>query len=512
MPMAYLILFNKSDTVPFPRTHQMNFVKRDIDVVDSAVVSKLTKQSVSAHKWPISYDSIEFISIAADVAVIFSASTLAGVIYHIQAYGTPGDIIQYFGSAALVSALFVSLMVGRRMYKPAALLALRNQLRTIFLLWTAVFFLLAGTVFALKVGTAVSRGTSLLFATFGLTALTVHRIFWRNLLTKGMTNRRFSGRRIVLITDCGLRAETKLAQTLTGLGFRLERHFTLPPPDRGSRHRADVISTAIECVRGSEVEEIIVGADLKHWTELRGLIAKLRILPFPVNVIPVGTASEIFNQPSHELGNSVCVEVQRGPLTPIEYAAKRCIDVVAAGAGLLTLLPLLAVVAVAIKLDSPGPILFRQRRRGFNGRCFQIYKFRTMSVLEDGPTIMQAQCSDSRVTPLGKWLRRTSIDELPQLLNVLEGSMSLVGPRPHALAHDTQFDKVVRNYAFRHRVKPGLTGWAQVNGCRGPTPTPRDIERRVEHDLWYIDNWSFGLDLAILLQTIVEVMRSRNAY
>jgi putative colanic acid biosynthesis UDP-glucose lipid carrier transferase len=316
----------------------------------------------------------------------------------------------------------------------------------------------------------------------------------------------------VLITDCGQRAETNIAQTLTSLGFRLERHFTLPPPERGGRHRADIISTAIECVRGSEVEEIIVGADLKHWKELRSLIAKLRILPFPVNVIPVGTASEIFNQPSHELGNSVCVEVQRGPLTPMEYAAKRCIDIVAAGAGLLALSPLLAVVAIMIKLDSPGPVLFRQRRRGFNGGCFQIYKFRTMSVLEDGPTIAQAQCSDSRVTPLGKWLRRTSIDELPQLLNVLEGSMSLVGPRPHALAHDTQFDKVVRNYAFRHRVKPGLTGWAQVNGCRGPTPTPRDIERRVEHDLWYIDNWSFGLDLAIMLQTIVEVMRGRNAY
>lgn len=490
----------------------MNFVKRDIGVAGSTAVGGLTQQSVAAHKWPISYDSVEFISVVADVAVIFSASTLAGVIYHVQAYGTPGDILQYFGSAAIVSTLFVSLMKGRRMYKPAALLALRNQLRTIFLLWTAVFFLLAGTVFALKVGTEVSRGASLLFAAFGLTALAVHRIFWRSLLTKGMANRRFSGRRIVLITDCRQPAEANLAHTLTSLGFRLERHFILPPPERGSRHRADIISTAIECVRGSDVEEIVVGADLKHWTELRGLISELRILPFPVNVIPVGAASEIFNQPSHELGNSVCVEVQRGPLTPVEYAAKRCIDVVAAGAGLLALLPLLAVVAIAIKLDSSGPVLFRQRRCGFNGRRFQIYKFRTMSVLEDGPTIAQAQCSDSRVTPLGKWLRRTSIDELPQLLNVLEGSMSLVGPRPHALAHDTQFDKVVRNYAFRHRVKPGLTGWAQVNGCRGPTPTPRDIERRVEHDLWYIDNWSFGLDLTIMLQTIVEVMRSRNAY
>lgn len=490
----------------------MNYVKRDIDVAGSAVVSELTEQSVSAHKWPISYGSIEFISIVADVAVIFSASTLAGVIYHIRAYGTPGDIVQYFGSAALVSALFVSLMISRRMYKPAALLALRSQLRTIFLLWAAVFLLLAGTVFALKVSAEISRGASLLFAALGLTALTVHRVCWRSLLTKGIANRRFSGRRIVLITDCGQHAETNLAQTLTSLGFRLERHFTLPPPERGGRHRADIISTAIECVRGSEVEEIIVGADLKHWKELRGLIAKLRILPFPVNVIPVGTSSEIFNHPSHELGNSVCVEVQRGPLTPMEYAAKRCIDIAAAGAGLLALSPLLAVVAIAIKLDSPGPVLFRQRRRGFNGGCFQIYKFRTMTVLEDGPTIAQAQCSDSRVTPLGKWLRRTSIDELPQLLNVLEGSMSLVGPRPHALAHDTQFDKVVRNYAFRHRVKPGLTGWAQVHGCRGPTPTPRDIERRVEYDLWYIDNWSFGLDLAIMLQTTVEVMRCRNAY
>lgn len=489
----------------------MNFVERDIGVTSGAAVSGI-KEQPQANKWPISYGSIEFISVVADVTVIFSASTLAGVIYHTQAYGTSGDIIQYFGSAAIVATLFISLMKSRGMYKPAALLALRNQLRTIFLLWTAVFLLLAGTVFALKVGTELSRGASLLFAALGLTALMVHRFFWRGLLTKGITNRRFSGRRIVLITDCREPAETNLAHNLAGLGFRLERHFVLPPAERASRRRADVISSAIECVRGSDIEEIVVAADLKNWNELRGLIAELRILPFPVNLIPVGVTSEIFSQPSHELGNSVCIEVQRGPLTPFEYAAKRCIDIAVAGIGLLALLPLFAMVAIAIKLDSPGPVLFRQRRCGFNGRCFQIFKFRTMTVLEDGATITQAQCSDSRVTPLGKWLRRTSVDELPQLLNVLEGSMSLVGPRPHALAHDTQFDKVVRNYAFRHRVKPGVTGWAQVNGCRSPTPTPNDIERRVRHDLWYIDNWSFGLDVAIMLQTVVEVMRSRNAY
>jgi putative colanic acid biosynthesis UDP-glucose lipid carrier transferase len=135
-----------------------------------------------------------------------------------------------------------------------------------------------------------------------------------------------------------------------------------------------------------------------------------------------------------------------------------------------------------------------------------------MHVLEDGNSVVQAAPLDNRVTILGKWLRRTSIDELPQLLNVLSGSMSLVGPRPHALAHDTEFDKVVRNYAFRHHVKPGLTGWAQANGYRGPTPTVADVERRVELDLWYIDNWSLTLDLAIILRTVFEILRGRNAY
>jgi putative colanic acid biosynthesis UDP-glucose lipid carrier transferase len=167
---------------------------------------------------------------------------------------------------------------------------------------------------------------------------------------------------------------------------------------------------------------------------------------------------------------------------------------------------------VAIKLTSRGPILFRQHRLGFNGRTFQICKFRTMTVLEDGSSVVQARAVDNRVTAVGKWLRRTSLDELPQLFNVLHGSMSLIGPRPHAVAHDNQFDKLVRNYGFRQCVKPGLTGWAQIHGFRGPTPTTELIERRVECDIWYIENWSFKLDLWILLRTPYEVLRGRNAY
>jgi len=188
------------------------------------------------------------------------------------------------------------------------------------------------------------------------------------------------------------------------------------------------------------------------------------------------------------------------------------IDLFVAGLALTIFAPLLVMAAFAIKLDSPGPIFFRQQRCGFNGRIFRIRKFRTMHVLEDGPAIRQAHPIDRRVTRVGKWLRRTSFDELPQLLNVLEGSMSLVGPRPHALAHDGEFDKLVRNYALRRRVRPGLTGWAQVHGCRGPTPTAITVETRVQYDLWYIDNWSLRLDLLILLRTPIEVLRGRNAY
>jgi putative colanic acid biosynthesis UDP-glucose lipid carrier transferase len=286
----------------------------------------------------------------------------------------------------------------------------------------------------------------------------------------------------------------------------------LPPPGANLAYKARFAAKVIEHIRDADVEEIVVGADPNRWSDLRAFVAELRVLPFPVSFVPVGTVSEIFRRPSRELGNTVCVELQRGPLSSVEHAAKRCIDVLIAGIALTALLPMLAIVAIAIRLDSPGPILFKQQRCGFNGRRFQILKFRTMSVLEDGPSIVQAQFADKRVTRIGWWLRRTSVDELPQLLNVLDGSMSLVGPRPHAVAHDSQFNKIVQNYAFRRRVKPGLTGWAQVNGCRGATPTTASIVQRVNFDLWYIDNWSFKLDFLILLQTPIEVLRARNAY
>jgi len=179
---------------------------------------------------------------------------------------------------------------------------------------------------------------------------------------------------------------------------------------------------------------------------------------------------------------------------------------------LVALAPLFAAVAILIKLESAGPLIFHQHRKGFNGQEFTIFKFRTMKVLENGRVIPQARRNDTRVTRIGRILRATSIDELPQLINVLRGHMSLVGPRPHAVAHDDGYIKLIANYAYRQHVKPGLTGWAQVNGLRGETSRIELMERRVNCDLWYIRNWSFWLDLKILVLTCFELVRGRNAY
>jgi exopolysaccharide biosynthesis polyprenyl glycosylphosphotransferase len=190
---------------------------------------------------------------------------------------------------------------------------------------------------------------------------------------------------------------------------------------------------------------------------------------------------------------------------------KRFFDLAVALPLLLLVLPLLVVVAIAIRCDSKGPVFFRQHRLGYAGRTFAIWKFRTMRVLENGAHIEQARAGDPRITRIGRFLRMSSIDELPQLLNVLQGDMSVVGPRPHALAHDREYGARIAHYAARRAVKPGITGWAQVHGLRGPTFELDTMRRRVDHDVWYAQNASFALDIRILLHTVREILYPRNA-
>ncbi len=231
-----------------------------------------------------------------------------------------------------------------------------------------------------------------------------------------------------------------------------------------------------------------------------------------VRLLPDIRVRSLTNLSSSARPRVLAIEIQRAPLGGTQRFVKRMMDIALASLAFIFFLPIMTLTAIAIKLDSPGPVIFRQNRKGFNGKQFVIFKFRTMAVQENGPAVVQATRNDARVTTIGRLLRSASIDELPQLLNVLKGDMSLIGPRPHALAHDNYFESVLSDYAFRHHVKPGITGWAQCNGARGATPSIEHISERVKLDLWYINNWSLWLDIHILIKTCFEVLRKRNAY
>lgn len=264
-------------------------------------------------------------------------------------------------------------------------------------------------------------------------------------------------------------------------------------------------------IRERRPDAIYVALDGISQFDLRRLRDLLCPLPVPIHIIPQarlptkGAATPAFTLES-------LFQLQRAPLKRIDLLQKRVFDVLMSALLLMLAAPLLILVSCAIKLDSPGPVLFRQTRRGLHGRHFRILKFRTMTVLENGSEIRQANRDDIRITRLGKLLRQTSIDELPQFLNVLLGDMSLVGPRPHAIAHDDYYSGMIASYAHRQMVKPGVTGWAQVCGYRGATPRVEDMAARVEHDNWYIGNWSFWLDLKIVFRTAVIVFKDSNAY
>ena len=206
------------------------------------------------------------------------------------------------------------------------------------------------------------------------------------------------------------------------------------------------------------------------------------------------------------------LQLTRMPLSRLELIEKRAFDLLFASIALLLLTPVLVVAAILIKLDSAGPVFFLQHRYGFNQKPFRIFKFRTMGSLDDGPVVQQAKKDDPRVTRVGAWLRRWNLDELPQLFNVIKGDMSLVGPRPHALSHDREYEQRIARYACRHNVKPGITGWAQIHGFRGETDTDEKMRKRVEHDLYYIDNWSLPLNLQIMIRTVFSPASYRNAY
>ena len=267
-------------------------------------------------------------------------------------------------------------------------------------------------------------------------------------------------------------------------------------------------------VQSSGVDQVWIMAPLQEATMIiRRVQHALRHATVDVRYVPDTSSFELLNQSVTEVAGFPVISLNSSGMSGMDWLVKMVEDRVLAAVILLLVSPLMLLIAAGVKLSSPGPALFRQRRLGLGGEEIMVLKFRSMVVHAEAPgSVTQASKTDGRVTPFGAFLRRTSLDELPQFLNVLCGEMSIVGPRPHALEHNEQYKGLVDKYMLRHKVKPGITGWAQINGYRGETDTLEKMQRRVEHDLHYLQNWSLWLDLKIIALTVVRGFISPHAY
>src|SRR5437764_4002514 len=265
-------------------------------------------------------------------------------------------------------------------------------------------------------------------------------------------------------------------------------------------------------VRKHGIKMIFISQPISAQPRIRKLINELQDTTASVYFLPDVYIFDLMQARFDNVGGMPVIAICETPFMGWNGTIKRASDILLASIILLLLAPLMLVVAAAVKMGSPGPVIFRQRRYGLYGDEIMVYKFRSMTVMENGEQVVQAQKNDQRVTPIGGFLRRTSLDELPQFINVLQGRMSIVGPRPHAVAHNEQYRKLIKGYMLRHKVKPGTTGWAQVNGLRGETATLDKMEARIQYDIDYLRNWSMWLDLWIVLRTVKVVLTRENAF
>jgi len=310
-------------------------------------------------------------------------------------------------------------------------------------------------------------------------------------LARRLRNDRYSNIRLVGVVDDRGRERVSTADDLPLLG---------------------TIETLPELVRQNRVDLVYLALPMASQPRIRSLLDALRDTTASIYFVPDMFVTDLIQGRIDSVSGLPVVGVCDSPFCGADGWIKRASDLVFATAILILIAPLLALLALSVKISSRGPAIFRQRRYGLDGSEIVVYKFRTMSVAEDGERITQCARNDARVTALGAFMRRTSLDELPQFINVLQGRMSIVGPRPHAVAHNEMYRKLIKGYMQRHKVKPGITGWAQVNGLRGETETLEKMKARVEYDLDYLRNWSLNLDLYIIAKTLWVVLRGRNAY
>jgi len=448
---------------------------------------------------------------ALDLVVLLAAGLVAYWL-RFDTFAMPLDYVRNLARVLLFAILVLNGSTLYRSWRGRGVVREGSQLLG---LWTLVFAASILYTVAFKLSDDFSR---LWWATwFALTVVStaVLRVGVRTLADR--LRARGVDRRTAVIVGGG-RDARRLADQLSAqpwLGLQVRGWFA----PSTSRQRLDGLPLlgsvdALEhYVRRLHIDQVWIALPMSAESEIKDVLHRLRHSTADIKLVPDLFGMQMLNHSVEQMAGVPIINLRSSPLRGDAYVLKAVEDHVLAFLILLLISPLMLAIALGVKLSSPGPVFFRQRRHGLNGRAIKVLKFRSMRVhAEASGKVTQARKGDPRVTPFGAFLRRTSLDELPQFINVLMGDMSIVGPRPHAIAHNHEFMDQVDDYMQRHRVKPGITGWAQVNGLRGETDTLDKMARRVEHDLYYLQNWSLAFDLRIIVMTVFKGFIGRNAY
>ncbi len=428
---------------------------------------------------------------------------------------------QYAAALALAGLAAVTVFQALGLYNIAALAAAHRQLPRLLAGWTATVALLLAAVFLLKIAPDFSRAWLVLWYVGGAVALLAYRAAVAGITRRGLARGLLTRRAVVYGTGPACESLVAALESDPLSDIRICGVFDDRGIDRASRTigghpNLGNLEALIRTCRSSSVDILIVALPVSAETRVLQLINRLWVLPVDIRLAAQASKLRFRPRVYSFVGAVPLIDVIDKPIADWGVVIKWLFDKTVASLALLALAPVMALVALAVKLDSKGPVLFRQKRYGFNNELIEVFKFRSMYVDQsDADASRLVTKGDPRVTRVGRFIRKTSLDELPQLFNVMRGELSLVGPRPHALqakAADRLYDEVVDGYFARHKVKPGITGWAQINGWRGETDTPEKIQKRVEHDLYYIDNWSVLFDLYILFKTPFALVASENAY
>ncbi|MBT0587620.1 undecaprenyl-phosphate glucose phosphotransferase [Alteromonas oceanisediminis] len=418
----------------------------------------------------------------------------------------------------LCASIIVYMLVaeGLELYRSWRTSPLRELLKHVVASWTITSFMVIAGSYALT-GYNMLRPTEvLLWLVLTYPALTLWRAGFRQMLTvyrKGGGNSRSA---LVIGANASGLALANQLRDQEGLGISCIGLFDDRAPQRLPYDvRGQVlggVDQAIAMARRNEVDYVYIALPMSAEKRIMQVLDKCSDTTATVSIIPNFFIYNLINARWQNIGSIQALSIYDTPFQGASDVLKRLEDVIFSSLILALIAVPMLIIAALVKITSPGPVIFKQDRYGLDGKKIRVYKFRSMTTADNGATVKQATKNDARITPLGAFLRKTSLDELPQFINVLRGEMSIVGPRPHAVAHNEQYRKLIQRYMLRHKVKPGITGWAQINGLRGETETINKMVKRVEYDLEYIHRWSLWFDVKIILSTVVNGFVNKNAY